>query len=381
MDDFLPMALQPQRACVTTRPVPLLKDFSSPVMGFGTCLCGEMLLAMAEAGFRTLYDATYCHHYGADSLLGFLELLDSGRPPGDEDLLTLEDGSLLAFPLNLDGLRFHGGQGREKALACLRLNLEACRADILSAATFVITLGTARVMRLRDGGRPITRVAEMPVELAASSVPGVEEQVEMLEGIRRRLARIRGGTPPVIVLALSPQRYLFASAVLAEGGDPIVDGVYCKSVLRVAAELFVARHPGDTHYFPGFEMVMEELRSVDGLAHHDLQHVSRQTIPFLAKRFLQTYASPGIVRQLNLAVAGGAVKARVADLLKGGMAPGDPRIQKDIENFLDLLGAAGPPLSPLTRRNLADLARLLEKAGAGGGCLDRLKAFPGAGQP
>ena len=120
MDDFLPMALQPQRACVTTRPVPLLKDFSSPVMGFGTCLCGEMLLAMAEAGFRTLYDATYCHHYGADSLLGFLELLDSGRPPGDEDLLTLEDGSLLAFPLNLDGLRFHGGVGREQALACLR---------------------------------------------------------------------------------------------------------------------------------------------------------------------------------------------------------------------------------------------------------------------
>ncbi|WP_448207921.1 GSCFA domain-containing protein [Azospirillum sp. sgz302134] len=371
---FLSQSLDVELFRITTAPVPLILSFDTPIAGFGSCLAAEINHHAASLGFTTCYDDPHAFHYGPETLAEVLEIAASGRPHDEDDVVVLPDGGVVLYPYNMGQLRLFGEDAVPRALAMMDSHAERCREVIRKAGLLIVTLGSPRVFRLRQNGRPITRISHLPDDLWLLRLLSVDEVVATLDRIVAAVATIVGGPDrvPPMVFTVSPQRYLFAAAVRGENRDPFVDNTLCKSVLRVAIEYFLDRSAGRPfHYFPSYEMVMEELRLFDSLAHYDFQHVGRLTPPYITKRFLQTFATPDILGQLDLAVDFGAAKGEVERFLDGGLAPSDPRVLGRLEEMLARFAATPGQASPVSRRLARELAKRLsgradglEEAGA-----------------
>lgn len=84
-----------------------------------------------------------------------------------------------------------------------------------------------------------------------------------------------------IIVTVSPVRHL------KEG---LSESSLSKSQLRVLADAMVKTDPKRIHYFPAYEIMMDELRDYRFYA-RDMLHPSEQAIDYIWDRFLETYFS------------------------------------------------------------------------------------------
>lgn len=149
-------------------------------------------------------------------------------------------------------------------------------AHLKESDVLLITLGTATVYRYLSGGYIAGNNHKLPLDMFEKSTLQV---VDVRNSLVRTIRSVRKVNPAVkIILTVSPVRHL---------RDGPVQNLLSKSTLIVASHS-VLKDFSDVHYFPAYEILMDELRDYR-FYKEDLVHPSDAAVEYIWTRFVESH--------------------------------------------------------------------------------------------
>ncbi|MCB9283643.1 MAG: GSCFA domain-containing protein [Lewinellaceae bacterium] len=142
----------------------------------------------------------------------------------------------------------------------------------------LLTLGTALVYEHVERGEVVANCHKLPAKTFTRRRLTVEEAVDALSAAFQTMFRYRSGME--IILTVSPVRHL------REG---MVENQRSKATLVLAAARLAELFP-NVHYFPAYELLLDDLRDYRFYA-EDMVHPSTQALGYIWDFFSQTYFS------------------------------------------------------------------------------------------
>ena len=166
--------------------------------------------------------------------------------------------------------------------------LSNLNSKITSTANFLkntshvlITLGTAWVYRFTEKNRIVANCHKIPQKRFQKEILSIQEITESLATI---VALIKKINPKITFLfTVSPIRHL---------EDGFVENTQSKSHL-ISAIHTIIKAEKNTHYFPSFEIMMDELRDYR-FYKEDMIHPNATAINYIWERFMHTWVSEKI---------------------------------------------------------------------------------------
>lgn len=346
----------------------IIRDFDGKFVGFGSCFAQNLRDTVTPLGFSYWYDRGICGHYSAGSVANVMEIIATGRELSEDDLHFVEGNRETVLAPSFFFKRWNFGEtAAERTLAQMRRLVTEAEKQIKECSYIALTLGTARVARLAETGRILNTLTGIDVKHCTFEMSTAEENVAELERIYGYIAQIRDGDIPPIFLTISPQRYIFSMKIVAQDvdyrgpvRDQFVDNMLSKSILRVAVEEFAQRHPDVVHYFPSYEIVIDEMRSTESLSHYDFTHVEQtHTVQRIVKKFLLSNCSEPVIRQLNMYEALWRTVDYIMELAGGGMSLDHAEIVDRVDEQLTKFEALEEKLSPAILDQFERLIKLV----------------------
>ena len=149
----------------------------------------------------------------------------------------------------------------------------------LSPRVVFFTLGTNHVYRLKETGEIVDNCQKRPQSLFQEEELSVEQCADYLlraiELIRQRNSEAH------IVLTVSPIRY----AKYGYHGSQL-----SKATLLLAVQRLVSQYGSHVHYFPAYEIVLDELRDYR-FYQPDMLHPSDQAVEYIWQQLVSVYFS------------------------------------------------------------------------------------------
>ena len=287
-------------------------DYTKKLAFFGSCFADNISAQFSSRKFQVLSNP-FGTVYNPVSLAAQVKAVAEGRVFGDGDVFqdTRCDGLWHSW----DAHSSLSGKTREECID--KLNAAAAKArDFLQKADVVfITLGTAFVYYLKDSGKPVSNCHRQDPSLFTRRMISVEEVAEALENIVNDLRKLSPAAK--VIFTVSPLRHMADGAhqnslskatlmlavekVMKRGTEiamvaslPRNDiasrasaGVYSRIC---EAQQSCALRNDNTHYFPSYEIVMDELRDYRFYA-DDMVHLSKTAEEYIFERMVDTYCS------------------------------------------------------------------------------------------
>lgn len=148
--------------------------------------------------------------------------------------------------------------------------------DKIDADIYILTFGTSWVYQFKETGHIVANCKKQPDNLFLREQITVEQIVgEYNEFINRTI--IPHGKK--IIFTVSPIRHK---------RDGMHANQLSKAILLLAVDRLCNDHPDICHYFPAYEIMMDELRDYRFYA-DDMTHPSTKAIDYIWQRFSETY--------------------------------------------------------------------------------------------
>lgn len=251
------------RTEITPKPLARPIRLGEKLLSVGSCFSEHIAERLERLKFPIVTNPTGIL-FNPHSIASALEDWAQGR--------RLEPGELQQS----GGLWFHYAMhgslsGVAREATCRRMNQALALGEqaLAEADCLLVTFGTAYIYELADGGGVVANCHKQPRDRFVGRMLSVEEIVErwssLLEGVLRDKR---------VVVTLSPVRHL---------GDGAERNSLSKAVLRVAIAQLAERFE-QLHYFPAWELVMDDLRDYRFYA-DDLQHPSQEAVRYVWERF------------------------------------------------------------------------------------------------
>jgi len=261
------------RTIVEVQPFGKKITYSSALLLMGSCFSdtiGEKLESLKFQVCTNPFGALFNPSSIADNLRILME-----NKPFTPDRLYFYNGQWISF-------NHYTGYSHPDQKKCLeRINRSlASSASLLKKAGFLfLTFGTAWVYRFNETGAIAANCHKLP---SASFTRFLLEPDEIIRLYNNLLKEIRYFNPEItVVFTLSPVRHW---------KDGAVNNQKSKSILHYAIDTIAEQNPG-VHYFPAYEIFMDELRDYRFYA-PDMLHPSESGADYIWERFLETYMDP-----------------------------------------------------------------------------------------
>ena len=164
---------------------------------------------------------------------------------------------------------------KEAALTAINNSMESAAHQLAEADVLILTLGTAWVYRLTETGEVVGNCHKVPERRFLRQRLQVREIVDALAKILHRTSdfnpRLR------VLFTISPVRHL---------KDGLHGNQLSKATLHLAVDELCRIFPKQCHYFPAYEIVMDELRDYRFYA-DDMAHPSMQAVEYVWKCFVE----------------------------------------------------------------------------------------------
>ena len=249
------------RTEITPAPLAAKIGYDSRILALGSCFSEHIAARLAEHKFRIAANPAGIL-FNPVSIAAAIRSFDAAEPVRAEEL---HEAGGVWFHYG-----FHGSFSAATAAEALDKMNAARRtgAEALREADFVLlTFGTAWIYE--RGGEAVANCHKRP---AGEFVRRRLTVVEIVDTYRPLLAGPLAGKQ--IVLTVSPVRH---------PGDGMEGNAVSKAVLRLAAEELAAEHE-NVHYFPAYEIVLDDLRDYRFYA-DDLVHPSPQAVAYVWEKF------------------------------------------------------------------------------------------------
>jgi len=177
----------------------------------------------------------------------------------------------------------------------------------------LITFGTAWVFEEKKSGRVVSNCHKLPAGVFVKRRLTVEEIVSDFKTI---IINLRTLYPKLtIVFSVSPIRHW------KEGAH---ENNISKSILMLAIDEIQKQH-GNIHYFPAYEILMDELRDYRFYA-RDMLHPSEVAVDYIWQRFSETFFTEQTQRIIK------RVEQLVADMSHRPFQPDSPEFKLFLEH-------------------------------------------------
>jgi hypothetical protein len=167
---------------------------------------------------------------------------------------------------------------KDAFLKLLNEELDRLREYLVSASHIVFTYGTAWVYRFNETKSVVANCHKIPQQKFTKELLSIEE---ITTGIENTIAGIRKGNPKAeIIFTVSPVRHI---------KDGIVENSRSKAHLIAGLHKVIDANKS-VHYFPAYEIVMDELRDYR-FYEEDLLHPNNTAVSIIWEKFKQVWIS------------------------------------------------------------------------------------------
>ncbi|WP_286066604.1 GSCFA domain-containing protein [Duncaniella freteri] len=251
------------------------------------------------------------------------------------DGISISPGDLFPHEGRFHSHLFHSrysGCDREAAAQAMTRQIHLAREALLHASSLIVTLGTTRVFRHRQQGMVVANCHRLPSSSFREETLLLDQCTDDLESL---VSMVRTVNPDIhIIFTVSPLRYL--------GQGAHINSI-SKATLLLAIDSVVRTFPS-THYFPSFEIMMDDLRDYRFYA-DDMKHPTDQAVRYIYDIFSATYFSPST---RDLASQSRRLTRRLAHRPMGG-TPAD-----DTSQIIEEFTKAHPLLAPIIDRYISN---------------------------
>lgn len=245
-----------------------------PMMLLGSCFASEIGKRLQQAKFDCDLNP-YGVLYNPLSIAAALQEIVSGR--------TYTEADLLQHNGLWHSMMHHGdfsATSPEVVLESINRRIRMAHERLPRLERLVLTLGTAYVYRHVADGQVVGNCHQLPERCFHRERVTVDEVVEVLSSLLQRLKVVSPSLQ--VMLTVSPIRHL---------RDGLHANQLSKGTLLLAADALTHRHEEFVHYFPSYELVMDELRDYRFYA-DDLTHPSPLAVEYIWKRLVQSCFTP-----------------------------------------------------------------------------------------
>lgn len=243
---------------------------SDKLVVMGSCFAEHIGGRLERMKFRTVVNP-YGVLYNPLSIAEGLSRLIECRLFTEEELYEFPDGGWNTW---MHHSRY-SHPDRYIALATINSSIEDASHQLANADVLILTLGTAWVYRLAETGKVVGNCHKVPERRFDRQRLQMQEIVSSLAGVIRRTYSIN---PKLRVLfTVSPVRHL---------KDGLHGNQLSKSTLLLAVDELCRMFPEQCHYFPAYEIVMDELRDYRFYS-EDMAHPSKQAIDYVWQCFVE----------------------------------------------------------------------------------------------
>lgn len=241
-------------------------DYKTRMLFVGSCFVENMSAKLDEFRFQT--EINPCGvMYNPESVAETLNLLLEDKRLEESDLIE-NNGKWVS-------LRHHGSfssVSRDVCLFKINCRLKEAANYLRKTDVLFITWGTAWVYRYRQTGQVAANCHRFPAADFERYRLSVEEIVEAYTDLLKRLQTLRPGLK--VIFTVSPVRHWKDGA----NGNQL-----SKAILLLAIERLCGLFEG-VHYFPAYELVMDEMRDYRFYG-EDMLHLSSLGIEYIWEKF------------------------------------------------------------------------------------------------
>ena len=245
---------------------------SEQIMLFGSCFAENIGNLLLENKFRCDVNP-FGILYNPLSIAEALAQLMEGKMYTESDLFQA-NGLWHSW-------MHHGDFSASTSRECLeRINARLSKASEALASTdwLMVTFGTSYVYLHREAKFVVGNCHKMPEKTFERSMPNVSAFVEKWQGVLEKLRRVN---PKLKVL--------FTVSPIRHAKDGMHGNQLSKATLLLAVDEICRTCP-DCHYFPSYEIVMDELRDYRFYA-DDMLHPSAKAVEYIWECFCRCYFS------------------------------------------------------------------------------------------
>lgn len=268
------------RTIINIPPSGVKIGYDDKVMFIGSCFASYIgdLMKMGKMDVMVNPSGTV---YNPVSVCNTIDDLVAGKITTEDDLFKHE-GTWLSFS------HYTGFCSDDPDRLLRKINESALQArEFLGSARFLfITFGTARIYRLKETGAIVSNCHKVPSSHFDNELLSVNEIIARWDSFLDRLAVFNPDLK--IVFTISPVRHWKDGA----HGNQV-----SKSVLFVAMEELL-KHQSGPHYFPAYELLMDDLRDYR-FYNDDMLHPSVSAIDYIWEKFSGAYLDAGTVNLRN----------------------------------------------------------------------------------
>ena len=243
-------------------------DYSHNIVCLGSCFATNIAEELSRRKFRVVASPTGILFNPASIAQSMRQMVAMQTPNADE---------LMEVECRYVHYNFHSALGRdtrEDTITTIGTALQRGKEALESADMVIVTLGTAGVYRLADGGAVVANCHKQPQRLFRRELLTVEECVAQLEEI----------------VALAPRRVLFTVSPVRHVGEGLEENSLSKAILRVAVDIVCRRNAVRVAYFPSYEILIDDLRDYRFYS-SDMLHPSDVAIDYIVNKFYDTALS------------------------------------------------------------------------------------------
>ena len=205
---------------------------------------------------------------------------------------------------------------KEQLIEAINERLLKAHNAIAGCDTIILTLGTAYAYTRSSDNAVAGNCHKLPASCFTRSLLGIEDIVERLTAVMQR------------IIAINPKvKFIFTVSPIRHLRDGAHDNQKSKATLLLAIDRIAEALPGNTAYFPSYEIMMDELRDYRFYA-DDMLHPSAKAIEYIWESFDKCYFNDA-TRVLNV---------KTSEIARGlAHRPFDPQSQGYIRFIEQLL--------------------------------------------
>lgn len=248
---------------VKIQPIEQRIVYGDKLLFLGSCFADEIGNICKGLGFDALVNP-FDVLFNPASISQSVERLESGKDFTKDDVIEVGGEFFCTFSHNTE----FWNPSPEKLLETVNSSLNSARQHFMHAKWIVISLGTSWIYRHKQRGLIVSNCHKLPSQLFQREFLTTEQSTELLSQL------VEKHKDKQFIFTISPLRHL-------------KDGLHKNQISKAALLLAVdeiCKHFGNAHYFPAYEILLDELRDYR-FYKEDMIHPTEQAVRYIWERF------------------------------------------------------------------------------------------------
>lgn len=248
---------------VKIQPIEQRIVYGDKLLFLGSCFADEIGNICKGLGFDALVNP-FGVLFNPASISQSVERLESGKDFTKDDVIEVGGEFFCTFSHNTE----FWNPSPEKLLETVNSSLNSARQHFMHAKWIVISLGTSWIYRHKQRGLIVSNCHKLPSQLFQREFLTTEQSTELLSQL------VEKHKDKKFIFTISPLRHL---------KDGLHENQISKAALLLAVDE-ICKHFGNAHYFPAYEILLDELRDYR-FYKEDMIHPTEQAVRYIWEHF------------------------------------------------------------------------------------------------